>query len=1150
MASPPQIDLRDGSGTTQNLVLNTNLDYIFITGTVSADTAAVQVSVNGGAFTTDPNYVKVELNEFTVPNPSSYPSGLFLNPGVNTIQIRVIDIVGSVSPPAIATITRVRQSQVGTEQIPTGIRVRRRRDSVDILAQIPIPVVNTLGFTLDQTKFLGFNYYASRSAAGSTGYYRINEKLVTEESSVYEEDIGVSYDDLATWEAEDKYIRIRVSEEDEFGNESNLRMEQVYSANDFTNKVRFTSTLEGYQLINFATFRHYRIGGAGIINEDQFAGVDADTPIYYVVTGVYYDPTTATEVETPYSQEVLGQPLIIDTNIRDLPGRTQLQIITDYITTIQQVNAEISLIPGSTTRDVSIDPFASESERLWFLLDFVHRSQSFLTLLQIDDANGDGVSDQVSQNAYKLALRAALGYTSDQATQTLIDQQFEKLAKNLQQTRLPGRPSVGQAVIFTYDRPTIDIQVPSGSFVSTDADEANNLPSVRFRIGGTYVLPAASADSFYNFDTKRYELIVDVVCETVGVNGNRPAGSIKTITGVSGVSVTNTEATVFGTDIETNAQLAERCILIPTSVDTGTEGGYYLTAASQVGIIKTKVVKSGDPLMMRDWDDVRIKHIGGKVDVWIQGVRERQVTETFAFAFEIARDIQCAIVDITNLVFRVMDSRVTPETPIIEILNNPIQGFGVRNATAGEDYDLTGVAIIDYQTFQINTSIAQPTTYIDDVILADYRYRSVDKFYPTLQPVRRVTSIVGEVAGSLDPENNYALYKTDDPLLTGESTIAKDYVSITQYNGSPSGNQITINNEVHVMIGFVQEPLDSIGINTATIRVFSEDRLTEYDGPTASIPDFDIVPGTATTPVKIVRTASSTIVSGQTVSVDYIKDENFTITYVVNDLLQNFQQVLNIRRHTTADVLAKQSINNEVELETTIQLERGAAKDKVDPLVRTNLSVKLNQKTIGQGVAQSEVIEAIDSTEGVNYEIVPLARMAYADGSRRIREGVLSSYDTLNSLDQGAQKVYILINPLVAPTTDGGGLATEHKGVFQDDVAMTLVSTLSTVGLAANQAFIIGSGGVIITGYSDDATLTAEGFTTPEAREAERLRRTANHVVVALLGTGTPLDLPDQHDYAVSYIVRGDSGARDVQASDVEYVELGALTVTYREATT
>jgi hypothetical protein len=595
--------------------------------------------------------------------------------------------------------------------------------------------------------------------------------------------------------------------------------------------------------------------------------------------------------------------------------------------------------------------------------------------------------------------------------------------------------------------------------------------------------------------------------------------------------------------------LAERCILVPTSVDTGTEGGYYLTAASQVGIIKTKVVKSGDPLMMRDWDDVRIKHIGGKVDVWIQGVRERQVTETFAFAFEVARDIQCAIVDITNLVFRVLDSRVTPETPIIEILNNPSQGLGVRNATAGEDYDLTGVAIIDYQTFQINTSIAQPTTYIDDVILADYRYRSVDKFYPTLQPVRRVTSIVGEVAGSLDPENNYALYKTDDPLLDGESTIAKDYVSITQYNGYPSGNQITVNNEAHVLIGFVQEPLDSIGINTSTIRVFSEDRLTEYGGPTASIPDFDIVPGTATTPVKIVRTSSSTILSGQTVSVDYIKDENFTITYIVNDLLQNFQQVLNIRRHTTADVLAKQSINNEVELETTIQLERGAAKDKVDPLVRTNLSVKLNQKTIGQGVAQSEVIEAIDATEGVNYEIVPLARMAYADGSRRIREGVLSSYHTLTALDQGAQKVYILTNSLVAPTTDGGGLATEHKGVFQDDIAMTLSSQLDIVGAFPNQAFIIGSGGAIITGYSDDATLTAEGFNTPESRETERLRRTANHVVVALLGTGTPLDLPDQHEYAVSYIVRGDSGARDVQASDVEYVELGALTVTYREAT-
>jgi hypothetical protein len=55
--------------------------------------------------------------------------------------------------------------------------------------------------------------------------------------------------------------------------------------------------------------------------------------------------------------------------------------------------------------------------------------------------------------------------------------------------------------------------------------------------------------------------------------------------------------------------------------------------------------------MMRDYDDVRKKHIGGKVDIWIQGLRERTVTEQFAFTFQIANDIRCQIIDLAALRF-------------------------------------------------------------------------------------------------------------------------------------------------------------------------------------------------------------------------------------------------------------------------------------------------------------------------------------------------------------------------------------------------------------------------------------------------------------------------------------------------------------------
>lgn len=1165
MTTAPQINLRDGSGSTQQIVFTTNQAYVVLEGTVDTNAVDIQISVNGQPFASDPTLVELDGVNFTIPNPSSYPDGLPLQLGTNSILIRSIDIVGSVSPTASAEIFRVATVEGEGTLIPSGVRVRRRRNTVTVLVAKEDffrdidgePEDTVIGANLSigtAMEFRGFNFYASTSPGGTTGYFKVNESPVTE-ATVYEEDVLGVISNQTEFTPTGDVIRVRVTEEDVFGTEENVVLDttvDLIALQMPAENLRYNESLEGFNRAEYMAFEHNRAGGQGILSSDQWVDVDDAEPLYYVVTATYYDPVQGAEFETPYSQEVLGKPLIIDTTIRDLPGRTQLQVILNFVDAIQRVNEEVTLIPGSTTRDVNIDPFASEAERIWFVLDFVHKSSSFLTLLQIDDANGDTISDPVATSSYKSALKAALGFTTDQAVQQLIDAQFEKLAGNFQRFRLPGRPAVGQVVFYSSRRPTQDVIIASGTAVSADADADNNQSSVQFTVGGTYVLPAADADAYYNFETQRYEIIVDVVAESTGSAGNRSAGTITNLLSpVSNFQVTNTEATVFGSDRESNHDLAIRAELGFVSVDSGTEGGYTATTAGQTGLIKAKVVKSGDSLMMRDYDDVRDKHIGGKVDIWVQGLQERTVTETFAFTFEVARDIRCQIIDVTNLIFRALDSRVTTDTPIVEILDNLAQGLGVRNATQGLDYDLTGVVLLDHETFQLDNTIQSFTTAIDDIITADYRFRSVNQFTFTLQPVRRVTSVVGEASGALSSTDGFDLYKVEDPLWNGESTIAADYLVINQVGGVPSGAIITVNDEQHVIIGFFEERLGSIGINTATIRVFSEDRVTEYSGPGSSAPDFEIIEGTATSPARIVRASSSTIVSGQTVSVDYDHDENFVITYVINDLLQQLQRTINSNRHTTADVLIKQAILNSVDLETTIQLNQGATKDTTDPKVRSNVSTELNQKLIGQGTAQSDMINAIDSTKGVDFQVLPLAKMGYADGSRKMRESVLSSNARLGSLDIGGNLVFILTNAFQYPTTDGGGSTTEHKGIFQDDIEMTLATSLAMVGQNEDGAYIIGDDGAIITGYSDDATITTEtGLTDPDDIETERLRRTANHVVVSLAGGGVPPDDPDNHDYAASYVIQGDRGPHDLQASVVEFLDLGDLTLTFREAST
>ena len=433
MATAPQILLRDGSGYTTNLVFTTNQESIVIQGKVDPSTSDIQVSINGAAFVSDSTLVDFNLPTFTVPNLSSYPDGLSLSPGVNTILIRTIDIVGGVSVPSTVQVSLISQSDVLQVDTPSGIRVRRLRGSTKILAALPVQRFSTTGVPLP-TNFVGYNFYASTSAGGTTGYYKINATTVSAKSTSFEEDATQFAADQTIFDAGDQFLAVQVVSKDEFGNIVDTKLDRVYDTSVYNNKIRFNSKFEDYDLIEFIEFDHVRTGTPDSINDDQWSGVSDNDPLYYVVTGVYFNTLTSEEVESAFSQEVLGKPLIIDTSVRSLPGRTQFQVVTDYVSAIQRVNAEVSLIPGSTTRDVSIDPFSSEAERLYFLVDFVNRTQSFLTLLQIDDANGDGISDPVVGSAYKTALKAALGYTTNEAVQSLIDAAFDKLAGNVNKT--------------------------------------------------------------------------------------------------------------------------------------------------------------------------------------------------------------------------------------------------------------------------------------------------------------------------------------------------------------------------------------------------------------------------------------------------------------------------------------------------------------------------------------------------------------------------------------------------------------------------------------------------------------------------------------------------------------------------------------------
>jgi hypothetical protein len=1140
MPTAPQINFFDNSGITTNLVVTTNQFNLIFTGTVDSNTIDLQINVNGAGFVSDPSLVGLVVPNFTVPNLASFPNGLPLSRGQNVIQLRAIDLSGAVSSISSVTATVIPDTDLQTIQVPpTGVQLQRNASS------ITLTWVDTIG------EAAGFNVYASTGQGGTeSGYLLINSSMIPASTPT-----ETTIDEFPTF-----------SWTYDFTDDSSLDLQIVASTVDpVTGAVveqktqntapliqspnyRYTTSVSTLLTTKRYTFTHDRDASlaSGILNNDIFSSVLPSDPLFYVVTAVYYDSTTGVLQESKYSPELSGSPLPLNTIIKGISIRDAGTVAQDYINEIQKSNPTLALIPGSTEREVHIEPFSNEIQKAYFLADFVHRAKSFPALLAIDDPNLTGTSVPVAQSQYKQALQTALSINDATATQALIDGAFDSLAANFGKTRAGPKASSVTQTFFTTVKPTQDLVVNQGAVVSS----SSNPSAPRFTSKAIVTMFVSRIQSYYNPVLRRYEITSQMVADAPGSVGNLPAGSLDTVSsGAAGFQTTNVFSSDFGTDLESNLGLAQDAMRAIPSVDTGTEGGYNNTSIGNVGALDVSIVKSGDPEMMRDYDPIRQKHIGGKVDIYVKGIIERTVNETFAFQFNEANNVRFDVIDAANLIFRARDSRLTVSNPIQQMLFSPSQNLGLRNHSdfPTASYDLTGYQILDFQTIQLSNLIPQPETNLDDFIEGDYRFRSNNKFMASLQPIRRVTSIVGTVSGALDSTVGYSLFKIEDPLLNGESTAASDYVIINQIGNVPSGQEIQINDEQHVLIGQFAEPLGAVGINIFTINVYSSDRSVLYNGPDTTNPDYLVIPGTQTTPINIQRTFDSAIPNGGIVSVDYENDENFVVTYVINDVLQQLQARVNKMRHVTADVLVKQATENPLLVEMTVQLLPNSDQVTSDNAIRTSYSVLLDNKGTGEPVHQSDVVTLVQKSTGVSYVVQPLTRMTLQDGATRVRDPIPNNYQFIQSLSQYANAVYILTQELPFATSDGGGDQTVHHGVYMDELIMNESSSLVRIGLQVNQFYIIGNQGAVIHGYSDDATLFPI-YITQDAVTAARLRLTANHVLVSLNFGSIPADTPSNHLFAATYIVSGDTQSQDITTIGIEYLTPGTLTITYKTA--
>ena len=1176
----PQFYGPDGTLRT-DFIFSTSAQQRFFTGTCDAQTAYMEISVRGAAWVQDPNLVTFEGSQFTIPNPSAYPQGLKLFPGSNVIQVRSVLTSGSTTNPGSIQATVIpAETDLGIYMPPSGILVERLDGAVKIVIS---------NEALATQNLRGLNLYATTQPGGGTdGYFKVNPELIQAQDALVTEKLST----LGTLQV-DSYlgsttlpisIRVQGTQVDsDTGNLIQADLDQTldYSSNPDVpaiSNLRYNITVNAVSQVAYYTFIHDRYGDIQsrypTLPNSQLASIAQNLPIYYAVTAVYWNSDTLEEIETALSADVSGIPLQVTPSLGSLPTVTRQQVTQDLIGSIFTSHPDVAVQPGSVLRDTFIDPMASESERLGFIMDFIHKAQSFSTLLSIDDPNLTGASVAVRQSTYKLALAQAFRLTNLNQVQAIIDLSFDKLASNVGKTREPGQTAQGEVLFYLKQPPAQSINLPIGTVVQAG--------SVAFTTTSNASFNANNIGAYYDPSTGWYVTRSFVQCSVVGVTGNVPATAIKSVA-IPSVFVTNEANTFGGAPQESNYALATRCSGA-LYVDTGTYQGYKNSAFAIPGVQDSQIISAGSPYMLRDLSSTGV-HTGGKVDCWVRGTQPTTYTDSFAFSYQNVFGASFEVVgNAQDLILRVVllnpdgTSQVTEQHPLTEILSS-----GIRNVSRGYSFSLTNIQYLSADTIQLASGYNDPLDIsVSDVIQGDFRYQTSNKHVFARQPVDYVVELKGQtgVSGTVNP-NQYTLFKLESPFLLGESSLASDYLQVT--SGGTLGSVVSVTGEQHVLVSNYPKKLNWLGVNELTIVVKSTDGLTTYKPvtPYEAAPDYRLV--APADPAKeawaIERTENSKITSGQTVVVTYQHNENFSVKYNTNLVVALAQNNLNQTKHLTADVVVKQCNVLPVNIAATVVLQAGTSKDIVDARVRATLQ---NLIANSQSLRQSNVSKAIEGVQGVSYVVTPLSQLSLADGTMILQEALQTSQagdvTLLPTWSTSVVKTYLIQDILAHTTSIGGGDPSKYRAVTQSGVALQLLTqtpnlTGQPLSQAAGQALIIGSAGLSILGYSDDVTLRPQVVGYPQwyaldqkvlagtatlveqqqylqysgevNNNVQTLRAslTGNRVVVSL----TPEQLPSQYSYAVTYLVEGETGARDIDVGLFDTLASNIFTLTYDE---
>jgi uncharacterized phage protein gp47/JayE len=928
----------------------------------------------------------------------------------------------------IANITTENNITASANPV-TGIKMRRYKDYLKVMVPASSIVLN-----LDND-FSGCNFYMSRVTG--TDYVLMNDIPVT---------------DVDESETEDTILNVSSYEDTVSGLTVSTTRSQQVSTEYYTynlDKSVLASLVQQGKISNV-----FLADGQTISN---------DIIYYIIVTVRTFDKALNQLVESPYSQELEGQFLKYTTDYQNLPKRSRSDILFSISREMMVNNDLINVVPGSVIRDIS-DPIALEFEKMYVIQDFIFSCLSLDTLLVFDDADGDGISDPISTNTRKKSLASALGLTDTSNLQLLIDEQFNKYASNYGLERKGATTSTGTVLFYTEIRPTSDIMIMDNTIVSTASDYDSSIGSITFAVVGTKILSATNPDSYYNSTLKRYEIQTDIEAQSSGDNGNVPAEAITVALNVSpSLRVINESPTKYGNDRETNQQLTDRIKVAKLEYDSGTEGGYNSTAMDTPGVIQARVEIAGDSLMMRDYDNTDNRHIGGKVDVYIRGTKLVQMVDQVAFSYEYPTDTYGNKVGEVFYVSDAADFRLRCKNQKVNVDNPIVSVSKIRNLTLGKDYSLANIQIIGegdtllIDKNQQNLAIGLATF---DVVEVAYLYRSSNMLVLSQQPVESIVSVTTSAGSTIDT-SKYRLVKYEDPILNGNSSIAEDAVKFFFNESDNIQEFVSVSDEEHDMLYDTPAKLELKGVDATSIVVTSTDGNTTYIKDV----DYSVSLGSDISYSYLELLSHSKIRHGDRVAASYNASENFNVTFITNDLVTQVQEKIDEMKHACGDVITKQSIKNFADISFVVTRKTGTDTNLLKSRIITAISNYVSGLKMGDTLTQSSISGVVRGVEGVKDLRIPFTRMMKRNGSFIPLDPIgYSTFETYNKTSASGVTSYRSIDQVLSyKTTDNGGDSNYFRGVYEDNIPLTLVSSPIDVSKETGRAYIQSDGKIIVS---------------------------------------------------------------------------------------